>query len=91
MDAEEMKKRTKKFAIDIGHLILKLERNDINRNYCNQLIRCSVLLQLIIELLEELNLNPILLTNLKLSRKNWMKVYYSLNYLQNLMYHTKAK
>ena len=36
-----MKQRTKKFAIDIGHLILKLERNDINRNYCNQLIRCS--------------------------------------------------
>lgn len=36
-----MKRRTKRFAIDIGHLILKLERNDINRNYCNQLIRCS--------------------------------------------------
>src|SRR5213083_131261 len=36
-----MKRRTKKFAIDIGRLILKLERNDINRNYCNQLIRCS--------------------------------------------------
>lgn len=36
-----MKRRTKKFAIDIGNLILKLERNDINRNYCNQLIRCS--------------------------------------------------
>ena len=41
MDAEEMKRRTKKFAVDIGHLILQLEKNDINRNYCNQLIRSS--------------------------------------------------
>ena len=41
MNAEEMKARTKKFAIDIGHLILSLDWNDINRNYSNQLIRCS--------------------------------------------------
>ena len=39
MDAEEMKKRTKQFAIEIGHLVLLLEKNDINRNYSNQIIR----------------------------------------------------
>ncbi|MEO8713317.1 MAG: four helix bundle protein [Parafilimonas sp.] len=41
MDAEEMKKRTKQFAIDVGHFILELPKNDLNRNYGNQLIRCS--------------------------------------------------
>ncbi len=34
-------KRTKDFAIHIGHLTLQLERNDLNRNYSNQLIRSS--------------------------------------------------
>ncbi len=29
MDAEEIKKRTTKFAIDIGKLTLQLERNDL--------------------------------------------------------------
>ena len=41
MNAEEMKMRTKKFAIDVGHFILGLDRNDLNRNYSNLLIRCS--------------------------------------------------
>jgi four helix bundle protein len=41
MDKEIMKKRTKKFAIDCGHLICSLAKNDINRNYSNQLIRSS--------------------------------------------------
>jgi four helix bundle protein len=41
MNAKEMKRRTKKFAIDIGFLTLELERNDLNRNYINQLIRSS--------------------------------------------------
>ena len=41
MDAEDIKKRTKKFAIDVGRLTLQLERNDLNRNYNNQIIRSS--------------------------------------------------
>ena len=41
MDAEEIKRRTKKFAIDVGRLTLQLERNDLNRNYSNQIIRSS--------------------------------------------------
>ena len=41
MDAEDIKRRTKKFAIDTGRLTLQLERNDLNRNYCNQIIRSS--------------------------------------------------
>jgi four helix bundle protein len=41
MDAEEMKRRTKNFAINAGHLISQFDRNDLNRNYSNQLIRCS--------------------------------------------------
>ncbi|MGZ5134407.1 MAG: four helix bundle protein [Flavitalea sp.] len=41
MDAEEMKLRTRKFAISVGYLIVELEKNDINRNYANQLIRSS--------------------------------------------------
>ncbi|MEX6688763.1 four helix bundle protein [Danxiaibacter flavus] len=41
MDAEELKKRTRKLAVDVAHLILKLENNLINRSYSNQIIRCS--------------------------------------------------
>ena len=41
MNAEEMKRRTKQFAIDVGHFIMDLPKNDLNRNYANQLIRCS--------------------------------------------------
>jgi hypothetical protein len=33
MNAEDMKRRTKKFAIEVGYLTLELEKNDINRNY----------------------------------------------------------
>jgi len=41
MNAEEMKRRTKQFALNVGHLVLQLERNDLNRNYNNQIIRSS--------------------------------------------------
>lgn len=41
MNAEEMKLRTKNFAIDVGKLVLSLAKNDINRNYSNQIIRSS--------------------------------------------------
>ena len=41
MDKEIMKKRTKQFAIECGRLVIALTRNDINRNYTNQLIRSS--------------------------------------------------
>src|SRR5436305_11582251 len=41
MNAEDMKQRTKQFAIDVGHFILNLPKNDLNRNYSNQLIRSS--------------------------------------------------
>ena len=41
MDAEEIKKRTKQFAVDVGRLTLLLEKNDINRNYSNQIIRAG--------------------------------------------------
>jgi four helix bundle protein len=41
MDKEIMKKRTKQFAINCGTLIISLPKNDINRNYSNQLIRSS--------------------------------------------------
>jgi four helix bundle protein len=41
MDANEMIKRTKQFAIDCGPLILSLPTNIINNAYCAQLIRSS--------------------------------------------------
>lgn len=41
MDAEAMKLRTRKFALSVGYLILELDKNDLNRNYSNQLIRSS--------------------------------------------------
>jgi four helix bundle protein len=41
MDADEMKKRTKDFAIDCGHLILSLQKNVINNAYSGQLVRSS--------------------------------------------------
>ncbi len=41
MDKELMKKRTKQFAVECGKLVISLPKNDINRNYSNQLIRSS--------------------------------------------------
>jgi four helix bundle protein len=41
MDANEMIKRTKQFAIDCGHLILSLPPNVINHAYSVQLIKSS--------------------------------------------------
>ena len=41
MNAEEMKKRTKQFAIEAGRLTEKLPDTRINRIYNNQLIRST--------------------------------------------------
>lgn len=41
MTSIEMIKRTKKFAVDSGHLILSLDPNPVNRAYSAQLIRSS--------------------------------------------------
>ena len=41
MDAEEMKKRTKNFAINCGDLILSLPKNVVNNAYSGQLVRSS--------------------------------------------------
>ena len=41
MEANEMIKRTKQFAIDCGHLIKSLPDNSINHAYSKQLIRSS--------------------------------------------------
>jgi four helix bundle protein len=41
MNAEELKKRTKELAIKVAYLVLNLEYNVINKNYSNQIIRCS--------------------------------------------------
>ncbi|HXS57679.1 MAG TPA: four helix bundle protein [Hanamia sp.] len=41
MDAEEMKKRTKNFAFNGGHLVLCLPKNVINNAYSGRLVRSS--------------------------------------------------
>ncbi len=41
MNAEELKMRFKKFAIEVALLIKDLPKNTINIPYCNQLIRSS--------------------------------------------------
>lgn len=41
MAGEELKTRTKKFSISIAKLLQDLPYNLINKNYSNQLIRCS--------------------------------------------------
>lgn len=41
MDSEEMKRRTKQFAINIGILTQSFPESQINRAYCNQIIRSS--------------------------------------------------
>ena len=41
MDTEELKKRTKNFAINCGHLVLSLPKNVINNAYSGQLVRSS--------------------------------------------------
>lgn len=41
MNAEEMKQRTKQFAIDVGILTQGLPSSTINKAYANQIIRSS--------------------------------------------------
>jgi four helix bundle protein len=41
MNAEQMKQRTKAFAIDTAQFILSLNYTVVNKAYSNQLIRCS--------------------------------------------------
>ena len=41
MDSEEMKNRTKQFAINVGVLTQELPVSQINRAYSNQIIRSS--------------------------------------------------
>lgn len=41
MNSETLKLRTKAYAISVGKLIESLPSSIINRNYSNQLVRCS--------------------------------------------------
>jgi four helix bundle protein len=41
MNSEILKARTKAYSISIGKLIIELSNNILNRNYSNQLVRCS--------------------------------------------------
>jgi four helix bundle protein len=41
MDAVEMMKRTKRFSIDVGYLILSLRKDVVNNVYSNQIIKSS--------------------------------------------------
>ena len=41
MDKETLKKRTKSFSIEIARLVQSLPFNIINKNYSNQIVRCS--------------------------------------------------
>lgn len=41
MNAEELKQRTKKFAIEVGMFTQLLPYNNLNKAYCNQIIRSS--------------------------------------------------
>jgi len=41
MNSDILKKRTKSYSISIGHLITSPPYNILNKNYSNQLVRCS--------------------------------------------------
>lgn len=41
MNSEILKARTKAYSISIGKLIIDLPTNVLNKNYSNQLVRCS--------------------------------------------------
>lgn len=41
MNSEILKQRTKLYSISIGQLIVSLPYNVLNKNYSNQLVRCS--------------------------------------------------
>ena len=41
MNSETLKIRTKAYSISIGKLIISLPYNVLNKNYSNQLVRCS--------------------------------------------------
>lgn len=41
MNSETLKHRTKAYSVSIAKLILRLPYNVMNKNYSNQLVRCS--------------------------------------------------
>jgi len=41
MNSEILKQRTKAYSVSIGKLIISLPYNILNKNYSNQLVRCS--------------------------------------------------
>ncbi|SER74190.1 four helix bundle protein [Pedobacter rhizosphaerae] len=41
MNSDILKQRTKAYSVSIGQLIIALPFNVINKNYSNQLVRCS--------------------------------------------------
>jgi four helix bundle protein len=41
MNSDILKARTKAYAISIGKLIIELPYNVLNKNYSNQLVKCS--------------------------------------------------
>jgi len=41
MNSDTLKIRTKAYSISIGKLIMSLPYNTLNKNYSNQLVRCS--------------------------------------------------
>jgi len=41
MNSDILKARTKAYSISIGKLIIDLPHNVLNKNYSNQLVRCS--------------------------------------------------
>jgi len=41
MNSEILKNRTKAYSVSIGKLIIALPYNILNKNYSNQLVRCS--------------------------------------------------
>lgn len=85
MTAEEMKARTKKFAINVAKLIQSLESNRINNAYCGQLIRCSSSVGANYRAAQRANSTADFINKLKIIEEETDESIYFLEYYWSLM------
>jgi four helix bundle protein len=86
MTAEQMKHRTKSFAIETAKLILLLESNRINNAYTNQLIRSSSSVGANYRAAQRAKSTADFINKLKILKKKQTRVFIFWNFYQSLMF-----
>lgn len=79
MNKQELKEQFKQYAIKVAFFVLKLPYNIVNKNYSDQLNRSASGAAANYRAALRAKSTADFLINLKLLKKNWMKLYFSLN------------